>query len=180
MIDSEQMCPTCFRFKLSTDMNSVFWTFLGLRWSEAAVIETICSLEKTFGAETIKRTTSCITSCQEMPRYVARARYPQRPSPATFEMWNSWPAKQNLRGWYAVQLAGMRFALGGRNAVSRKLSLVSLWRSLQRLRQQGEETGVAASGSSMSDSCRATVGKGEQLLQRRKERRKGKMFQQEG
>ena len=88
----------------------------GLRWSEAAVIETICSLEKTFGAETIKPTTSCITSCQEMPRYVARARYPQRPSPATFEMWNSWPAKQNLRGWYAVQLAGMRFALGGRNA----------------------------------------------------------------
>ena len=29
MIDSEQMCPTCFRFKLSTDMNSVFRTFWG-------------------------------------------------------------------------------------------------------------------------------------------------------
>ena len=32
MIDSEQMCPTWFRFKLSTDMNSVFRTFLGVAW----------------------------------------------------------------------------------------------------------------------------------------------------
>ena len=33
-IDSEQMCPTCFRFKLSTDMNSVFRTFLGVAWGD--------------------------------------------------------------------------------------------------------------------------------------------------
>ena len=137
----------------------------GLRWSEAAIIWINCSLEKRFGAESIKRTTSDITSCQERPRCFASARYPQRPSPVTSNRWNASPQNDPLPG---RRLGSSRLACGPRKVPFAKGLACSgglLWGSLHRERQNSEDTGEAASGRRFSESCRATGAKGEQLLQ---------------